>query len=351
MPADDLVTVLIPARNEERFLGACLDSVRAQHYPTLQVVVVDGGSSDATVGVARAQMAEDDRIELLHNERRTIPTSLNLGLTHARGRWLVRVDAHSTVGPDYVRTAVDLLRDGSWGGVGGRKDGVGLTSAGRAIAAAMGSRFGVGNSTYHHGTTAQEVDHLPFGAYPTDLVRSLNGWNEQLVTNEDFEFDYRLRQAGMHLLFDPRIVIRWHCRQSILELFRQYYRYGRGKFDVARLHPGSMRLRHLAPPAAVGCVTIGGLTVRRPIAWLTAAAPYGVALGVASVRVGRRLSCPADRAHVPFAFLAMHVGWGIGFWSGALTSCWRAGSALRRRLRQRQQVGEGRYDDGGAGEP
>ena len=164
---DELVTVVIPALNEERFLGECLDSVRAQDYRSLQIIVVDGGSTDGTVALIESRIAEDERIELLHNDQRNIPSSLNLALDHARGEWLVRVDAHSTVGQGYVRKAVERLREGTWAGVGGRKDGVGRTPAGRAIAAAMGSRFGVGDSTYHYGTSA------PGGRSPA--VRRLPG--------------------------------------------------------------------------------------------------------------------------------------------------------------------------------
>ncbi len=313
----ELVTVVIPALDEELFLGACLDSILDQDYRALQVLVVDGGSSDATVGVVRARMAGDDRIELLHNTRRNIPSSLNLALGQARGRWLVRIDAHSTVGPDYVRMAVERLREGRWGGVGGRKDGVGNTPAGRAIAAAMGSRFGVGNSTYHHGTAVEEVDHLPFGAYPVELVRWVDGWNEQLVANEDFEFDYRLRQAGKRLLFDPRIVIRWHCRQSMRDLYRQYHRYGRGKVDVTRIHPSSLRMRHFAPPAFVGYLAVAALLARPRPTWASAmVAPYVCALGLASVQTGRQLDSPRERVHVPVAFVTMHLAWGVGFWAG-----------------------------------
>src|SRR4051795_9954600 len=103
--------------------------------------------------------------------------------------------------------AVPRRRGGRGGGVGGRKDGPGTPPAGRAIAAALGSRFGVGGSLYHHGRAAQEVDHIPFGAYPTDLVRRLQGWDERLEANEDFEFDYRLRSCGATLLFDPALQI------------------------------------------------------------------------------------------------------------------------------------------------
>jgi succinoglycan biosynthesis protein ExoA len=323
---DELVTVVIPAFNEEGFVGACLDSVLAQDYPSLQVLVVDGASTDGTVEEVRARMA-DRRVELLHNDRRNIPSSMNLALAHARGKWLVRVDAHSTVGPAYVRTAVTHLRTGQWGGVGGRKDAVGTTPAGRAIAAAMGSRFGVGNSVYHYGTTLQEVDHLPFGAYPVELVREMGGWDEQLTANEDFEFDYRLRTAGNALLFDPSMVIAWHCRQSVRDLYRQYHRYGRGKVDVVRLHPRSLNVRHLVPPAFVGyCAVVLVSNVRRPRRWMVGIAPYVAALALASADTGRHLESYAERRHLPGAFVAMHVGWGAGVWS-------RLGEPVAHRVR------------------
>jgi GT2 family glycosyltransferase len=316
---EDLVSIVVPARNEERAIGATLTALRGQDHPHLQIVVVDGASTDRTVDVIRRHMAEDPRIELVHNPRQTIPTALNAGLAHVRGRWLVRMDAHSTVDPGYVRAAVARLREGRWGGVGGRKDGTGTTPAGRAIAAALGSRFGVGGSLYHHGVCEQEVDHIPFGAYPTDLVRELGGWDDRLVANEDFEFDLRLRRSGATLLFDPRLTIRWQSRQSLGGLWRQYVRYGRGKADVLRLHPGSARLRHLAPPLLVLHLAAAAVTAsRRPRAAAVMVAPYAVALTVASVQTARGLDDPRARARVPVAFLAMHVGWGLGVWWRAL---------------------------------
>ena len=154
----------MPARNAEQAIGAALDSVLTQTYHHLQFVVIDGGSTDRTRPIIEKRQAQDPRLEILTNALPSIPVSLNLGLAAARGRWLVRVDAHSTVPPTYVADRVERLREGTWAGVGGVKPGVGVTPAGRAIAAAMSSRFGVGNSKYHYATTEVEVDHLPFGA-------------------------------------------------------------------------------------------------------------------------------------------------------------------------------------------
>jgi hypothetical protein len=203
--------------------------------------------------------------------------------------------------------------------VGGRKDGTGTTPAGRAIAAALGSRFGVGGSVYHHGTEEQEVDHIPFGAYPVDVVRRLGGWDERLVANEDFEFDHRLRGTGATLLFDPQLTIAWQSKQSLGELYRQYLRYGRGKLDVARLHPGSLRPRHLVPPLLVPWLAAAAaIAPRRPVLAAAMVVPYAGGLAAASVRTARRLDEPRARILVPGAFLAMHVGWGVGVWSRAL---------------------------------
>lgn len=321
----DLVSVVIPVYNEETSVRACLESVLAQDHRDLQVLVVAGPSTDRTDDVVAELMSRDDRIEVVRNPRRSIPASLNLGLARCRGTWLVRVDAHSTVGPEYVGTAVERLREGRWGGVGGRKDAVARTASGRAVCVAMGSRFGVGNSTYHHGTTVQEVDHLPFGAYPVGLLRQVGGWDERLVANEDFELDHRLRLAGYPLLFDPRMVIRWSCRESVADLFRQYRRYGKGKVDVVWLHPRSVNPRHVLPPAFVAYAATGlVVNARTPRRWLAMMAPYAAAVAVASVRSGRNLHGPRERLNLPAAYVAMHVGWGVGFWL-------RLGETLRRR--------------------
>jgi cellulose synthase/poly-beta-1,6-N-acetylglucosamine synthase-like glycosyltransferase len=316
---DSLITVAIPARDEEAYVGQCLDSILAQDEPNLQVIVVDGTSKDGTAAVVRSYMERDPRVELLHNPKGSVPTSLNMALSAARGRWFVRVDAHATIPPGYVRRAVTHLRTGSWGGVGGRKDGVGVTSAGRAVAAAMGSRFGVGNSTYHYGTSVQTVEHIPFGCYPTGLARELGGWRDRLRVNQDFEFDYRVRESGHDLLFDPELVIRWHCRQSLPDLYRQYRRYGRGKVVVARMHPRSIRLRHLAAPAlvAAGAVAVAVAT-RRPKLAAAMLAPYAAALAAGSAATARKVDGPAAKAAVPGAFIAMHAGWGVGFWQGVV---------------------------------
>lgn len=321
--ADDLgtdrVSVVVPARNEEQHIEECLRSVLAQDHRDLEVLVVDGCSTDRTRAIVADLAVEDPRVRLIDNPRVTIPAALNVGLAAATGRWLVRVDAHSTVPPDYVRRAVGWLATGEWAGVGGRKNGQGETPAGRAIAVALGSRFGVGNSAYHHVTELQETDHVPFGAYPVDVARGMRGWDENLPANEDFEFDHRIRESGGRLLLDPEMVVSWRSRQSLRDLFGQYHRYGRSKVAVALLHPSSVRLRHLAPPVLVVWLGVAAaVSVRRPAVSAAMVAPYALGVSVAALDAARELPEPSDRRWLPAAFATMHVSWGLGFWSGVV---------------------------------
>ncbi|MFM7069078.1 MAG: glycosyltransferase family 2 protein, partial [Actinomycetes bacterium] len=304
-----LVTVVVPARNEVRTIDGVLDSILAQTYGDLQVLVVDGMSDDGTAERIAARAELDPRVELVRNPDRVIPLALNLAVDRARGRYLVRVDAHCRIPADYVERLVERLDEGSWGGVGGRKNGRGHTVQGRAIAAAMGSKFGQGNSVYHYGTEVVTVDHIPFGAYPLDVVRELGGWSETQLVNEDYEFDYRVRQSGRPLLFDPSVQIDWDCRQRVTDLFRQYLRYGSGKVQTLRSHPESASPRHLAAPgmvAALGLALVLGCFSRTRLLGLALAAPY-LGIVVAGTATTVTKVDGAERLWVAPAFVAMHV--------------------------------------------
>ncbi|WP_336030469.1 glycosyltransferase [Geodermatophilus sp. FMUSA9-8] len=324
------VTVVVPARDEVATIGACLDSVLSQEGVDLEVVVVDNGSTDGTTELLHARAAADPRVVVVSNPVASIPASLNAAVAAARGTWMVRVDAHSTIPQGYVAHAVARLSEGGWAGVGGRKAAVGRSPVGRAIAAVLNSKLAVGGSVYHWGTEETVVDHVPFGAYPLALVRELEGWDERIANNEDFEFDQRARAHG-ELLFDPRLEIAWNVRETIGDLWRQYRRYGRGKPAVALRHPEGVSPRHLAPPALVVWLALAaGVAVRRPGLAAAAVAPYALAVGAASVAIARTAPGDADRRAVPAALVAMQVGWGLGFWEGVRDL---VGDAVRDRLR------------------
>ena len=322
--ATPLVSVIVPARNEAGAIDECLSSILTQTMQSLEVIVIDGGSTDETVAKVLSWTESDRRVRLIHNPDRIIPKSLNLASHAARGKHIVRIDAHASVPEDYVERLTTHLETGHWGGVGGLKVGAGQTETGEIISAAMASPFGVGNSPYHYGTGLREIEHIPFGAYPKELVIQLGGWDETFLVHQDFEFDYRVRQSGHRILCDSDIVIDWQCRQTIADLAAQYFRYGKGKAHMIAKNPASVRWRHLIPPSLVlGCIAglallVGGQTALGMLPF----AAYGVFLLVATL-----LQCPQQRtprklATFMAALAAMQVPWGTGVLFGIVFRRW-----------------------------
>lgn len=323
MTVPGMVSVIIPALNEESTIQQAIHSALAQEGVEVEVIVVDGASADGTRVRATSLVDDSGRVVVLDNPRVTIPSGLNIGLAEARGEFIARLDAHSRARPDYLLRAVQRLHSTArLGGVGGLKRGVSDTSGGRAVALALSSRFGVGDSVNHYATRYQETDHASHGIYRTDLARLIGGWDESLLVNEDVDFDMRLMSTGHTIGYDPEMVFDWEVRKNPWQLFRQYRRYGRGKAKMIRKNgAGVMRWRHYVAPSLV-VVTAGTLvaSVVEP-AVLLVLAPYAGALTFASVRAWARRPRTerVSLLSVPLSFLAMHYGWGLGMIEG-LTS-------------------------------
>lgn len=329
-----LISVLIPVRDEDATIGQAIDSVLRQTWHDLEVIVIDGDSSDATIDVVADLQRRDHRVRLAHNPRRIIPTALNIGLAEARGAYVLRVDAHWTINDTYVATAVSILESSpDIAAVGGRRNGTGLTSTGQAIACALANRFGVGNSLYHYGTEPQDTDHASGGMYRAGVLGEVGGWDEDLLVNEDVDLDHRILTLGYRIRFEPRMVSQWRVRESLIELARQYRRYGRGKARMVRKNGlAAIRLRHAAAPALVASLPVtaaAALAGRRRTA-LALGAPYPLAVVAASTFSARRQPAPRPRpVLLAGAFAAMHLGWGLGFIEGTLTAVAPAASSGR----------------------
>jgi len=235
----------------------------------------------------------------------------------------IRIDGHSVVAPDHLARGLGHLRARpELAAVGGLRVGVATTPAGRAIALALSSRFGVGNSVIHYGDAVQDTDHAAWGVYRADVARAVGGWDEQLLVNEDVDFDHRITLLGHAIAFDPLMRIDWQVRENVPALWRQYRRYGRGKAAMVRKNgSGAVRVRHLAAPGLVvaSVIAVGALAAGRRRLPLAGLGVYGAAVGVASVRVVRRRGADEMRAWVvPAAFVTMHAAWGLGFIEGIL---------------------------------
>ncbi len=252
----DLISVIVPARNESEHIAACIESILAQDAPApIEVIVADGESDDDTAVKARAAGAT-----VVPNEQRGISAGLNRALAAARGDVIVRFDAHAEMPPGYLAACIDALHEEPGAAsVGGWVEAIGTGPWGRATAVALASPFGVGHPLKWRrpeGPGRRDVDHVPFGCFPAELVRAVGGWREDLDANEDFELDYRLRRAGGRIVFDPAVSLVYRPRETLRGLAEQYWRYGRAKADVLADAPASIRPRQLAPPALVATMVL-----------------------------------------------------------------------------------------------
>ena len=168
----------------------------------IEVLVVDGDSDDASRDVVARYARDDARVRLLHNPKRIVPTALNIGIRAARGEMVVRVDAHTTLSPDYMREGVAALQRSGAENVGGPMVARGGGRIGDAIALAMSSRFGIG-AYFHFGTEERSVDTVYMGMWPRAVFSRVGLFDEELVRNQDDEFNYRLRKMGGKILLVP----------------------------------------------------------------------------------------------------------------------------------------------------
>lgn len=316
------VTVVMPVYNEAAFIERSLGAVLAQDYPAdrLEVLVVDGGSTDGTVALAQAAAAADPRVRLLENPGRIQARALNIALDHAQGAIIVRVDGHTVIAPDYVSRCVDHLRATGADNVGGPLRFVGTTPLGRAIAAAYRSPFSV-PSRFTISERAEYVDTVYLGAWPREVFARVGRFDETLAVNEDYELNYRIRRAGGRIYLAPDIRSEYYGRQTLGALWRQFFRYGAWKCRVLAKHPRSARLRHLVAPLFVAALAGGGVlgvlsgSIRR--LWALVIGLYALANGLASLRQAARDGW-ALLPRLPLVFACIHLAWGSGFWAELL---------------------------------
>jgi glycosyltransferase involved in cell wall biosynthesis len=319
LPERPLVSIVIPCLNEERYITGLLDALAAQDYGPdgIEVIVADGGSTDATRELVRGYRSPFARLELVDNPRRITVAGLNEGMKAARGDCWIIIGAHSTVRPDFVRQSVEALKRTGAACVGGPIDTVGDGAVGRAIAAAMSSPFGVGNAKFRYANEAGYVDTVPFGCYHRRVWEVVGEFDETVDGADEDSYNARLIEAGGRIWLDPAIRSTYYPRRTLQALARQYREYGAAKGTLfARGRP--LRPRHFAPSAMV----IGG-----PALWLAGRvsktarlALRGLALaylglgGFAAYRAAKRHG--ANPALTFAAMATMHLAYGAGFLEG-----------------------------------
>jgi len=330
------VSILVPVRNGASHIGRCLDAVLRQDYPTdlTQVIVADGDSTDGTLEIIKERIRGVARASLLRNTRRIVPTAMNLMMLMATGDVIVRIDGHCEVPLDYVSRSVEHLNRDGVDGVGGSITTIGHTPLSGTIALAMSSPFGVGDSAFRtQSERSLLADTVPFPAYTRSIVAMAGRYDEELVRDQDDEYNYRIREMGGRLLLAGDINTKYYSRTSLSRLWRQYFEYGFYKVRVLQKHPRQMRPRQFIPPlfalSLVLSLCITGLFTYGWVALAAVAGSYTLANFVASAAAASKKGW-RHIAFLPLVYAILHLSYGLGFSVGLLRFWNRWGDRVGR---------------------
>lgn len=328
------VSVVIPCRNEARFLPRCLDSILSGDYPAdrMEVLAVDGSSSDGTRECIRSYAQRDGRVRLVENPRGTTPAALNRGIDAAHGNVIARVDAHAAVAPDYFTKCVEHLSSSGADNVGGVMRTLAQDRGWFAgpIVAALSHPFGVGNSYFRVGSGEPRwVDTVFGGCWRRQVFERVGRFNPELLRSQDLEFSLRLKAAGGRTLLAPDVRSDYYARASLVSFCRHNFLNGEWAilpFVYSEVIPVS--LRHLIPLLFV--LALGAGAALLPLSgWPLAAVllPYAASSLGASAHVALTRRRVWYLALMPAVFAALHLGYGLGSVSGLIRA---AGVAWER---------------------
>ena len=245
-----MVSVVIPCRNEKAYIEPCIRSVLNQESPRggIEFIVVDGMSEDGTRDILKRLMEEDSRLKVVDNPRRITPCARNIGVQEARGQYIAILDAHTVYASTYVRTCIELLEEHpEICCAGGPIVSIGRSVFGKATAAAMSHPFGVGNAKHRFPNYEGYAEGACFPVFRREIFDKVGLFDEDLIRNQDDEFNFRVALSGEKIFISPRAQCTYYVRETFRQLFWQFFQYGYYKVVVFRKHRLPISLRHFVP--------------------------------------------------------------------------------------------------------
>ena len=311
------VSVILPVLNEEAHLESAVHSILTQDYQgPIEVILAIGPSRDRTLEIAHELSRKDSRVVIVDSPSGRTAAGLNLALNKSASPVVVRVDGHAQIPNDYLRLVVEILSATGAVNVGGVMAAVGTTPFERAVAGAMRSPLGVGASRFHTGGEAGEVDTVYLGAFRREALVAIGGFDERFTRAQDWELNFRLRENGGTIYFDPRLHVTYRPRSTVRALAKQYFEYGRWRRVVSRRHSGTINLRYLAPPFAVAGFTISVIAgLFLPILF-TPAVIYILFVLLSAIKIATSIR---EYFLLLLVIPTMHFAWGAGFISSPKT--------------------------------
>jgi len=318
------ISVIVPCRNEELYIREFMHSVLSQRLESdweLEVLIADGMSDDGT----REMLRQYSQVRLIDNPRGIVSTGLNSSIRASAGEIIIRMDVHTTYAPDYIRECVRVLKQSGASNVGGPWVAKGRGVLGAAIAATFQSRFCTGAGRSHNPSYEGEVDTVYLGCWPRSVFDHTSQFDEELVRNQDDEFNLRLRRLGGRIWQSPRIQSFYSVRGSLSTLFRQYVQYGFWKVAVIRKHRTIDSWRHLCPAILVGSILLSLLVLTLAAMAGLSNVTFVVGIALAAALAVYMLAClfsvvpftgsiaPRALLIMPFVIPVYHFAYGIGF--------------------------------------
>ncbi len=316
-----MLSVICPIYNEERYIEGCIESILAQDYPKddLEVLFVDGMSTDRTREIVGEYIVKYPYIRLLDNPERIVPYAMNRGIEACRGDVVMRLDAHATYAPNYFSELVSSLKRLGADNVGCvcKTDVLNKTPKTLAIREVLSNKFGVGNSAFRTGIDKeQEVDTVPFGCWRRDVFDKYGLYDVRLVRNQDIELNKRILRGGGKILIVPGTFCTYLARETFGKLARN--NYGNGKWNIITVfytkQLSSLSLRHFVPLLFVLSLILPGLLalVWWPLACvgLLSVFAYVGLLGCVSLMLSRSKHLHFGYLMAGFAVLHLSYGWG-----------------------------------------
>jgi len=314
------VSIIIPCLNEKAYILRCLQSILAQSYPATLITtfICDGMSNDGTRELVVDFSAAHPQFVLLDNTRRTTPFALNLGIRQAETDIVIILGAHSELYPDFVQKNVETFDlDPAIYCAGGVLENVYENQTSQVIGAAMSSSFGVGNAHFRTGNRSGFVDTVAFGAYKREVFDRVGYFDEELIRNQDDEFNFRITKAGDKIYLNHEIRCRYYVRASFRKLFRQYYQYGYWKVFVNKKHRTVTTFRQLVPACFVSYLFLWLLSsfVSGPVFFASSA--FGLLYLLLALLFAVRIANSAVAVPgITFTFFILHAGYGLGYLKG-----------------------------------
>jgi glycosyltransferase involved in cell wall biosynthesis len=286
----------------------------------MEILIADGMSTDGTRRIIQGMQAAHPHIQLFDNPGKIVPTGLNILIPQTQGEILIRVDGHCVIAPEYVRNCVAHIQNKVVDGVGGPMQSIGEDHISQVIALAMSSKFGVGGSSFRTETGQTKLaDTVPFPAYTREIIEKVGLYDEELVRNQDDEYNYRIRKAGGKVLLASDVRSTYFSRGSLRNLWRQYFQYGFYKVRVLQKHPKQMRPRQFVPPVFVASLVLSLiLSLLYPWGWIALVGLVGVYL-LANLGASLLTAREAGWRYfslLPIAFATLHISYGTGFLAG-----------------------------------